>query len=287
LTIRRFAALATLLAGGCSPATEPLPTWTEPAAGIEMVRLPAGRFIMGSPQGEPGREEQERQHEVTLTRPFWIGRFEITQGQWQALMGENSSRFGGDPRLPVEQVNALEIDRFLGALEAASPGERFRLPTEAEWEYACRAGAAGGPSPADWTTTDEANYDGRYVLPGQPRGEYRGRTTAVGSFAANAWGLHDLLGNVWEWTADEHCPYPDGADGADGAERSVSDPLARCGAELRVIRGGSWYFGADSARCALRYTHRPVDRGPSLGLRVVREDPAARGAAGPPTRGEP
>jgi formylglycine-generating enzyme required for sulfatase activity len=100
----------------------------------------------------------------------------------------------------------------------------------------------------------------------------------VASYAPNTRGLHDLLGNVWEWTADEHCPYP---------ESSVSDPLARCGAELRVIRGGSWYFGADSARCALRYTHRPVDRGPSLGLRVVREDPAARGAAGPPTRGEP
>jgi formylglycine-generating enzyme required for sulfatase activity len=161
LTIRRFAALATLLAGGCSPATEPLPTWTEPATGIELV-------------------------------------------------------------------HALEVDRFLRALDAASPGERFRLPTEAEWEYACRAGEAGGPSPADWTTTDEANYDGRFVLPGQPRGEYRGRTTAVGSFAANAWGLHDLLGNVWEWTADEHCRYPDG---------SVSDPLARCGAAGPPSRG--------------------------------------------------
>jgi len=93
-------------------------------------------------------------------------------------------------------------------------------------------------------------------------GEYRQTPTPVGHFVPNAWGLHDLHGNVWEWVEDEHCPYPEGPS---------TDPVGQCGAERRVIRGGSWYFNADSARCALRYTHRPQDRGPSLGFRLVRE----------------
>ena len=245
----------------------PLPAWTEPVTGMRFVLVPAGSFTMGSPPAEPGREAQETPHHVTLSRPFWLGRTEVTQGEWQRVMGSNPSKFSdGGAQAPVEQVSFQDVQRFLVRLGALAPGSRFRLPTEAEWEYACRAGSTTSYSTGALLTTDEGNYDGRYPLPGQPKGVNRDRTTPVASFAPNAWGLFDLHGNVWEWTADEHCPYPAGP---------VTDPIGRCGAELEVIRGGSFYFDAASARCALRYTHRPQDRGPSLGFRVVREPAAA------------
>ncbi len=178
-------------------------------------------------------------------------------------MGDNPSRYqecGLD--CPVETVDYVRIREFLSQLGAS--GERFRLPTEAEWEYACRAGrrTAFGQGPA--ISSELANFDGRDPHPGAEPGPYRAAPTPVGSFPPNDWGLYDMSGNVWEWCEDEHCPYPDAP---------VVDPLGSCGAVLRVIRGGSWYYGPDSARCGLRYTHRPVDDGPSLGFRVVREVP--------------
>ena len=111
-------------------------------------------------------------------------------------------------------------------------------------------------------STADANYDGRYPLPGQALGSYRATPIAAGSLRANAWALHDMHGNVWEWCEDDFCPYQTNA---------ITDPLGRCGSPLKVIRGGSWYFNADSARSALRYSHHPQDRGFSLGFRVVRE----------------
>lgn len=229
-------------------------------AGIEFVRIEPGSFEMGTPLDEPMREVQEVLHRVTLSRPFFLGRFEVTQGQWKAVMGENPSRFqdcGAD--CPVENVSYVEIDAFMEALEDLT-GERFQLPTEAEWEYACRAGGTSAFGIGERISSEVANFDGSDPYPGAQVGPYRRRSTPVGSFPANAWGLHDMNGNVWEWTEDDHCPYPDG---------EAVDPLARCGAENRVIRGGSWYYGPDSARCGLRYTHRPIDDGPSLGFRLV------------------
>ena len=223
------------------------------------VEIPAGRFVMGSPLDEPERESQEGQHEVTISRAFWMGKFEVTQRQWESVMGGNPSWFaksGGD--FPVERVSYNGIRDFLDRLAARAPGNRFRLPTEAEWEYACRAGTTTAFSVGHTLTREQANIGD--LATAAPRRE--GSTRRVGSFPANAWGLHDMHGNVWEWTEDDHCPYAGGA---------ATDPLARCGGELKVIRGGSWYFEADSARCALRYTHRPVDVGFSLGFRVVRE----------------
>jgi formylglycine-generating enzyme required for sulfatase activity len=240
--------------------------WVEPVTGMEFVLVPAGRFVMGSPPGEIGREAQERPHEVVITRPFHLGRFEVTRRQWRRVMGEDASHFTDTLDAPVERVTWIEAHEFLRRLEARSPGSRFRLPTEAEWEYACRAGTTTAYGTGDALSLAQAN-----VLSSDTAGGARGRTTRVGSYAPNAWGLFDMHGNVWEWTADEHCPYP---------EAAVTDPRGRCGAALKVIRGGSWYFGADSARCALRYTHRPQDRGFSLGFRVVREPPVG-GQGGP------
>jgi len=234
--------------------------------GMHFVWVPAGSFRMGSPESEPMREAQETQHEVTLDAGFYLGQFEVTQAEWQAVLGENPSLYGEcGVNCPVETVSLDRIEVFIDELERMT-GERFRLPTEAEWEYACRAGSTSAFGLGEAISSELANFDGGDPYPGAEPGPYLSAPSPVGTFPANAWGLHDMNGNVWEWTADEHCEYPEGP---------VRDPLARCGRELRVIRGGSWYYGPDSARCALRYTHRPQDDGPSLGLRLVRETAAA------------
>jgi formylglycine-generating enzyme required for sulfatase activity len=252
-----LAAATALSLAGCG---DPRPReWTEPVAGLRMVLVPAGSFTMGSPPEEPGREAQETQHEVRISRPFYLGRYEVTQAQWQAVDGTRPSWFSGCADCPVERVSFHDVERFLAELDRRA-GRPYRLPTEAEWEYACRAGTATPFATGANLTTDQANYDGEGPYPGHPAGRFRRRTTRVGSFPPNAWGLHDMHGNVWEWTADWHCPYPAGP---------ATDPLGRCSTEYRVIRGGSFFFDAASARCALRYTHRPQDSGFSLGFRVA------------------
>jgi formylglycine-generating enzyme required for sulfatase activity len=252
---------AALAAAACARAPEPARFRTEPITGMSLVRIQAGNFVMGSPDSEPMREEQERLHRVRLTHPFELGRYEVTQDEWRRVMGTAPSAHAGCGHCPVENVSFFEIEGFLRRLDALSPLDGFRLPTEAEWEMACRAGTRTPFAIGMTLTADDANVHGHWPYPGSPREVYRGTTTPVGTFAPNAWGLFDMHGNVWEWVADWHCPYPEGP---------VSDPVGQCGSGLRVIRGGSWAFGADSARCALRYTHRPQDRGPSLGFRVAR-----------------
>ena len=231
---------------------------------MEFVLVPAGSFVMGSPPGEPGREPVEAAHDVRISRPFYLGRHEVTQAQWLRVLGTRPSWFGdcGDG-CPVERVSFYDARRFVSRLSEWS-GERFRLPTEAEWEYACRAGTTTPFHTGENLTSAQANYDARGPYPGFPPGEFRSRPTPVGSFPPNAWGLFDMHGNVWEWTDDWHCPYPAGP---------ATGPRGRCATEYRVIRGGSWAFDAASARCALRYTHRPQDSGYSIGFRLVRELP--------------
>ena len=254
------AAGAVLLLLGCAAVAPPVEParWVEPVTGITFVRLPAGRFVMGSPADEPGREPQEVPHVVRLSRATWMAVAEVTQGQWRAVIGTDPSHFRGDDTRPVERVNWHDARAFTATLSRRSPGNRFRLPTESEWEYACRAGATTPFAFGHALSTGQANIG---PLEGDALGGRR-QTTTVAAFAANAWGLHDMHGNVWEWVEDDHCPYPTGA---------VVDPVGRCQAPLKVIRGGSWAFPADSARCALRYTHRPQDVGYSLGFRLVRE----------------
>jgi formylglycine-generating enzyme required for sulfatase activity len=233
--------------------------WIEARTGMVFVRVERGHFVMGSPPGEIGREAQETQHVVRLTHQFWLGAFEVTQRQWRIVMGSNPSHFqvDGDNR-PVENVTWFEVQSFLERLTGQGAGSRFRLPTEAEWEYACRAGTHSPYSTGQALTHADANFaeSPESVAAG------RGGTAVVGAYGANPWGLHDMHGNVWEWTDSDYCPYSPAA---------VTNPVETCHSPFKVIRGGSWYFGEDSARCALRYTHRPRDRGFSLGFRVVRE----------------
>jgi formylglycine-generating enzyme required for sulfatase activity len=257
----RFALAVALASAACGGPPSPR-TFADAPAGMQFVRLGPGAFEMGSPERETGRELQERQHRVRLTRPFYLARTEVTQGQWQQVMGTNPSHFAGcGPDCPVERVTYADVMDFLRRVNGGAAGG-YRLPTEAEWEYACRAGGTlpfGHTSALDSTA---ANINGLFPYGAAPTTESAG-TVPVGRYPANPWGFFDMSGNVWEWTADDHCPYP---------EHEVVDPRASCGVPLKVIRGGSWKFDGNSARCALRYTHRPQDRGFSLGFRLARDE---------------
>jgi formylglycine-generating enzyme required for sulfatase activity len=213
--------------------------WKEPATGMEFVLIHAGSFSAGVPADRP---------RPRFLHSFYLARFEVTQGEWRRVMGSNPSHFAecGD-RCPVENVNFEDVSAFIKKLNSRSSAS-LRLPTEAEWEYACRAGTDKEYSTGGALTLHDANFDD-----GTPRA--RAGPTPVGSFAPNRWGLSDMHGNVWEWCSDWYRP-PSRGDGG-----------------LRVIRGGSWHFDAESARCGLRYFHRPQDKGFSLGFRLVRDLP--------------
>ena len=223
---------------------------------MEFVRIPAGSFVMGSPEDEEGRDSDERQHEVRISQGFWMGKYEVTQGEWEWVMGGNPSRFREcGSRCPVDTLSwdydVQEFIRRLNERESAS-GYVYRLPTEAEWEYAARAGTTG----ARHGELDEVAW----------YGENSGLTThPVGQKGANAWGLHDMLGNVWEWTADWYGEYPSGA---------VTDPQGPDTGSYRVIRGGGWGRRARNVRSASRSYrlpgHRYDDAG--LGFRLVRTE---------------
>jgi sulfatase modifying factor 1 len=235
-------------------ATETIPTgptrWmTEPVTGMILVELTPGQFPMGSPPSEVGRHADERLHDVTLTMPFYLGRFEVTQQEWKTIMGTAPSRSAAcGPRCPVENVNFDDVQKFLTKLNARSAADiHLRLPTEAEWEYACRAGTA---SPFVWGATmssGQGNYSSTQPAP-------------VGSFESNPWGLSDLHGNVAEWTTDWYAAY---------GEAPAVDPRGPAAGDARVVRGGSWDTGMNAARCAARSRHASDYRGPGLGFRIA------------------
>jgi formylglycine-generating enzyme required for sulfatase activity len=209
---------------------------------------------MGSPSSEKGRDDDERQHEVQLTKGFWLGATPVTQRQWEAVMGDNPSAFRGADR-PVEHVSWYDCVAFMAELSAW--GVASRLPTEAEWEYACRAGTTG---PTYLGVNDAATLDrlGWYW----DNSEWD--THPVGQKAPNAWGLHDMLGNVWEWCADWKADYPSG--------RQV-DPKGPGTGACRVLRGGSWGDDASRLRAADRDDSSPDSRDRGLGFRVARSSP--------------
>jgi formylglycine-generating enzyme required for sulfatase activity len=246
---------------------------------LEMVYVPDGTFLMGQTEaekqelirlrGEKKYEEYYRrelpQHEVHV-KEFRMGKYPVTQAQWEALMGNNPSKFKGANR-PVEKVSWDDVQEFLKKLNAQGEKNRgnpplplpggetppwpplrgeFRLPSEAEWEYACRAGTSTPFYFGETISPDLANYDGNYTYASGPKGEYRQQTTDVGSFPPNAFGLCDMHGNVWEWCAD---PWHDNYEGAP-QDGSVWEKAGN--ARYRLLRGGSWSFDPHDLRCASR-----------------------------------
>ncbi len=212
--------------------------------GIEMgfAWIPPGTFLMGSPSDEEGRCKDERQHRVTLTRGFFLGINPVTQEQWQAVTGVNPSRFKGANR-PVESVGWNDCREFCKLLGERT-GKRFRLPTEAEWEYACRSGTNTPFHFGVTISTDQANFDGRHAYGQGREGGSRQQTTPAGSFPPNAWGLYDMHGNVFEWCLDWYGSY---------REAEATDPQGPDYGSTRTRRGGAWYYGPECCRSAYRY----------------------------------
>jgi len=221
--------------------------------------IPAGVFTMGSPENEKEREGKglrglfgkETQHEVTLSRGFWLADTACTQAFWQLIMGDNPAHFDDDPENPVDSVRWLDVQAFLEKLNQLIPGLRARLPSEAQWEYACRAGTTTPFSFGENITPEQVNYDGNYPYAGGKKGEYRVKTVPVKALPANPWGLYQMHGNVWEWCQDEwqsdlgSSPVsdPENHRTDTGSDRSVD----------RVLRGGSWIDLGGGCRSAFRY----------------------------------
>ena len=219
-----------------------------------------GTFLMGSPESEPERENDEKQHEVVITEGFWLAETACTQALWQEIMGENPSRFKGE-NLPVESVTWKECQQFIQKINERKPGLDLRLPTEAEWEYACRAGTITPFSFGKNITTGEVNYDGNHPYNNAKKGEYREKSVAVKSLPCNNWGLYEMHGNVWEWCNDWYAAYP---------SATRMDPHGPDTGTYRVLRGGSWYSNARYCRSAYRNDRGPGNRGGRFGLRFVR-----------------
>jgi len=216
---------------------------------LEMILIPAGNFKMGSPASEKGRYDDETQHEVTLTKSFYMGKYEVTQEQWEAMMGDNPSDTKG-AKLPVTDVSWEDCQEFIKKLNGITKG-KYRLPTDAEWEYACRAGTSTAYSFGAKIRPKDANYDDSGI--DQP--------VSVGSYKPNTFGLYDMHGNVWEWCEDWFEDYPAGA---------VIDPKGPAKGEYRVLRGGSFDGNVSRARSSYRTTYSPSSRYGDVGFRLAR-----------------
>ncbi|MBN2702767.1 MAG: formylglycine-generating enzyme family protein [Pontiellaceae bacterium] len=226
---------------------------------MEFMSIPAGSFMMGS---ENGDDDEKPVHRVTISEPFWMAKTEVTQAQWKQIMGSNPSEFKGDD-LPVDSVSwndamnfctkLTEIERQAGRLPE---GVAYTLPTEAQWEYACRAGTTG-----DYATSSGSGQADSLDSMAWYRENSDGKTHPVGTKQANAWGLHDMHGNVWEWCSDWYGDYASG---------SAVDPQGPSSGSYRVNRGGSSYYFADRCRTAARSNLNPDGAYNNLGFRVVR-----------------
>jgi formylglycine-generating enzyme required for sulfatase activity len=235
--------------------------------------IPPGEFLMGSPEDEPQRFSNEGpQHRVILTEGYWLADTACTQAFWQAVLGDNPSQFTEDPQNPVETVSWEDTQRFLKRLGQMG-GVAADLPSEAQWEYACRAGTE---TPFWWgqeLDTKKANYDGNTPYADGKKGEYRARTLPVKSFRPNPWGLWQMHGNVWEWCRDGRRDY---------GEKVELDPEGPKGGENRALRGGSWISYGRALRAADRYGDWPGHRDGRIGFRFLLRSlqPSARRAKG-------
>ena len=244
--------------------------------GVRLCWCPPGKFTMGSPPGEADRRPDEAQVEVTLTRGFWMGKYEVTQGEWLRVAGAFPARQptgeGGD--FPVVEVSYLEAEEFCEKLTEQARNARtiptdwaFRLPTEAQWEYACRAGTTTATAYGETLSSRQANFRGDVTYNGDEEGPSRNRAAAVGSYPANPWGLHDMHGNIFEWCRDwYHQTLPGGED----PDLSVAPGTPnRDGTYSRVRRGGAWNDEGKYCRSAFRLRYEPERRSDHIGFRVV------------------
>ena len=246
---------------------------------IPFCWCPPGRFVMGSPRTEPERRPGEDQVQVTLTRGFWMAKYETTQGQWRRVMGDLpgplTAELPADDDLPVGNVNFAETEAFCRELTRRTRGSgllpndwEFRLPTEAQWEYACRAGTTTATAFGDKLSSSQANFKGKPYNGAEP-GPSLGRAARVGSYPANAWGLHDMHGNTFEWCRDWfHLRLPGGTDPDLYLARS-SATRSEHGGVSRVRRGGCWADEGWPCRSAFRTRFEPDRRYDHIGFRVV------------------
>ncbi|MDM8551883.1 formylglycine-generating enzyme family protein [Desulfobacterales bacterium HSG2] len=246
-----------------APDSQPkIPKFLTNTVGMKFVYIPPGSFMMGSPRDEAGRYvDREKQHQVKLTRGFYMQVTEVTQGQWEAVMKKNPSYFkncGKD--CPVEQVSWNDVQRFVWRLNHRERLHTYSIPTEAEWEYACRAGTVTRFNWGDEADCSKANYGVAFI-----RNECKeinpGRTVKVGSFPPNAWGLYDMHGNVGEWCLDRFDNYP---------SKEVTDPAGGYATVDRVYRGGSWSVISRYCRSANRDADSPNAKLGDVGFRLVR-----------------
>lgn len=242
---RKRLVLILLFLAGCHK-HEDVPKVEVNALNLKFATIPSGTFMMGANSSISG--DQGPEHRVTISHAFDLQTTEVTQAQWTAVMGSNPSHFRGDD-LPVEEVKGTDVDEFLRRLNGNDPGKNYRLPTEAEWEYACRAGST---SP-HYGLLDEVAWFQRNS----------GNTThPVGTKQPNAWGLYDMLGNVWELTADWKDSYP---------IRDVTDPQGPKTGYYKVARGGSWFDMANAVNATFRASPSPSDHSKNSGFRVARD----------------
>jgi formylglycine-generating enzyme required for sulfatase activity len=245
------------VAGGKAPNGK---TFTN-SIGMEFVLIPAGSFVMGSPPDEPGRGDDERQHRVTLTKGFYISVTEVTQGQWHQIIGNDPSLFqdcGAD--CPVEFVSWNDCQEFVQRLNQREGGNRYRLPTEAEWEYACRAGSITAFANGSITETG-CGHDPNLDIMGWYCGNSGKKPHPVAQKKENAFGVYDMHGNVWEWCQDWYGPYP---------SSYVSDPTGPLSGSGRVLRGGGWHEDVEGCRSALRVSRSPESKAGTIGFRLAR-----------------
>ena len=236
---------------------------------LEMVAIPGGSFLMGSPKGQ-GYEDERPPHGVVVA-PFLLAKYAFTQAQWQAVTGKVPSCRGKGAQRPVDRISWLDATSFCARL-ARQTGRDYRLPSEAEWEYACRAGTATPFSCGETITTDLANYVGNFTYRDEAKGSYRHETTDVGSFPPNAFGLCDMHGNVWEWCADGwHADYAGAPSDGSVWERPTST--------LKVLRGGCWHDPPDLCRSAARLKFPQHEGEDFVGFRVALSSPDKRAVA--------
>jgi formylglycine-generating enzyme required for sulfatase activity len=231
------------------------------------VWIVPGTFMMGSPTNEPDRLPDEVQHPVTISQGFWMGKSEVTQAEYWAVMGNNPSQFTGYAKLPVEQVTWPNATNYCGKLTekersagSLPTGYAYRLPTEAEWEYCCRAGTTTATAFGNGLSSTQANFNGDNSYGGAAPGPNLAKTEVVASYAPNAWGLYDLHGNVWEWCSDWYGLFPTG---------SAVDPKGSVTGTLRICRGGSWDFDGWGCRSAHRGCLAPGLGFSNIGFRPV------------------